>query len=174
VSGTILSINVSTKKGEAKKPVPEAAMRADHGIEGDVHAGPGLKQISLLAWESVEEQLELMRRKGVRCPKSVELATAAGGDRPAGDGEYVLSPGDYAENLTVRGVDLRSVSPGDAIRIGGTVRLEVTRIGKECHQHCAVFERLGDCVMPSEGVFARVVEGGRVAPGDDVTVEQDG
>jgi MOSC domain-containing protein YiiM len=170
VGGTILSINVSTKKGEAKKPVDGATLRGDHGIEGDVHAGPGEKQVSLLAWESVEAQLELMREKGVKCPKAKELTSKAGDAQPAPDEAYTLSPGDYAENLTLCGVDLSSVKPGDVIRVGAEVRLEVTRIGKECHQHCAVYKRLGDCVMPREGVFTKVLAGGQVAPGDEVTV----
>lgn len=171
VSGTILSVNVSTKKGEAKKPVEQATLRDDHGIEGDVHAGSGPKQVSLLAWESVEEQLELMKQKGVKCPKAKELASKAGAAAPSPDDEYALSPGDYAENLTMSGVDLRSVKPGDVIVVGDGVRLEVTRIGKECHQHCAVYKRLGDCVMPREGVFTKVLAGGSIAPGDAVAIE---
>lgn len=175
MSGSILSVNVSTKKGEAKLPVPEAALREAHGIEGDVHAGPGVKQVSLLAWESVEAQLELMREKGVRCPKADELArkAKAEGAEPEAHDPYTIGPGDYAENLTVRGVDLRSVRPGDRIEVGPAL-LEVTRIGKECHQHCAVYKRLGDCVMPREGVFTKVLRGGAIKAGDAVAVRPGG
>ncbi len=175
MSGSVMSVNVSTKKGEAKKPVPEgqeAMLREDWGIEGDVHAGTGEKQVSLLAWESVEAQLALMREKGVKCPKA-ETLTEMRGDGSSGDEElaelYEIHPGDYAENLTVRGVDLRTVKPGDGIEVGEAL-LEVTRIGKECHFHCAVYQRLGDCVMPREGVFTNVVRGGKVKAGDEVTV----
>jgi MOSC domain-containing protein YiiM len=168
-----MSVNVSTKKGEAKSPVPEGVLREDHGIEGDCHAGPGEKQVSLLAWESVERQLEEMRAKGVKCPKAESLKTGPA-DAPASDADvYELHPGDYAENLTVRGVDLREVAPGDRIEVGEAL-LEVTRIGKECHSHCAVFKRLGDCVMPREGVFTRVLRGGVIKAGDPVGVRKAG
>jgi MOSC domain-containing protein YiiM len=167
MSGSILSVNVSARKGEAKRPVPEVVLREAHGIEGDAHAGPGERQVSLLAWESVEAQLERMREKGVACSKTKALA---GGDGGVPDDPYHLDPGDYAENLTLRGVDLKSVKPGDRIELASGALLEVTRIGKECHQRCAVFERLGDCVMPREGVFAKVVRGGAIKAGDAVAV----
>jgi len=177
MSGSVMSVNVSTKKGEAKKPVEQAVLREDHGIEGDVHAGTGEKQVSLLAWESVQRQLAEMREKGVKCPKAETLTEKAGekgGEAPAAEGDlYELHPGDYAENLTVRGVDLRTVKPGDGIEVGEAL-LEVTRIGKECHYHCAVYQRLGDCVMPREGVFTKVVRGGKVKAGDEVTVRSGG
>ena len=171
MNGTVLSVNISSRRGVAKKPVDGVMLRDDYGIEGDAHAGTGERQVSLLAWESVEEQFELMEQKGVQCPKVNELTSRAGGPRPASDVGHAISPGDYAENLTTRGVDLRGVKPGDVIRVGADVRLEVTRIGKECHEQCAVYERLGDCVMPREGVFSKVLAGGRVAPGDQVAVE---
>ena len=177
MSGRVLSVNVSMKKGEAKKPIQKGetvTVREDYGIEGDCHAGSGERQVSLLAWESVEAQLALMREKGVKCPKAEELVEKVeekAGEAPREEHDpYVLHPGDYAENLTVQGVDLRDVKPGDRIEVGADVLLEVTRIGKECHSHCAVFKRLGDCVMPREGVFTRVLRGGRVAQGDAVVV----
>ncbi len=174
MSGSILSVNISTKKGEAKRPVPEAMLREAHGIEGDVHAGSAERQVSLLAWESVEAQLELMREKGVKCPKANDLVREAEDAEPQAHDPYALNPGDYAENLTVQGVDLKSVAPGDKIVLGSGALLEVTRIGKECHRHCAVFERLGDCVMPREGVFAKVLRGGKVKAGDTVAVTAGG
>jgi cyclic pyranopterin phosphate synthase len=169
MSGNILSVNISTKKGEAKRPVPKAVLRDAYGIEGDVHAGKNERQVSLLAWESVEAQLELMREKGVKCPKADDLAGSDAIDVRTHD-PYALVPGDYAENLTVQGVDLKSIALGDKIELESGALLEVTRIGKECHQHCAVFERLGDCVMPREGVFAKVLRGGKVKAGDTVEV----
>ncbi len=169
VTGSVMSVNVSTKKGEAKKPVDQVVLREDYGIEGDVHAGLREKQVSLLAWESVEQQLAEMREKGVKCPKAEQLTEKAGETRSEEQDPYELHPGDYAENLTVRGVDLKAVKPGDRIEVGEAL-LEVTRIGKKCHRHCAIYERLGDCVMPREGVFTKVLRGGRVASGDDVSV----
>ena len=169
--GTVVSVNVSSRKGEAKRPVAKAVFREGHGIEGDVHAGPGERQVSLLAWEAVQAQVELMRREGVTCPKAADLAHGhAEGARARGraDDAPDIRPGDYAENLTAQGVDLAGVSPGARIEVGREVLLEVTRIGKECHTVCAVYARLGDCVMPREGVFARVLRGGRVRAGDDV------
>jgi MOSC domain-containing protein YiiM len=128
--------------------------------------------VSLLAWESVQQQLEQLRKAGVQCPKAKEL-TAASAAQPTSDVDlYEIHPGDYAENLTVKGVDLRAVRPGDTIHVGTDAVLEVTTIGKECHYHCAVYKRLGDCVMPREGVFTKVVQGGRVASGDEVRVEK--
>jgi hypothetical protein len=178
VPGSVLSVNVSARRGEAKRPVAAAVFVRDRGIQGDCHAGPGVRQVSLLAWESVEAQLALMREKGVRCPRAGELV-ARGGGEPAAEGgppapdPCDVRPGDYAENLTVRGVDLGAVRPGDEIEAGPAL-LEVTRIGKECHRHCAVYARLGDCVMPREGVFARVLRGGRVRAGDEVAVRARG
>jgi hypothetical protein len=160
-----MSVNISTKKGEAKAPVERATLRDGFGIEGDVHAGSGIKQVSLLAWESVERQLVQLRELGVTCPKKHGL-THAGSDEE----EYTLHPGDYAENLTLKGIDLAAVSIGDTLKIGGEIVLEVTAIGKECHQHCAVYKRLGDCVMPREGVFTKVIRGGPIAAGDEVSV----
>ena len=156
MTGVVISVNASAAKGTAKSPVPRGRLVEGLGLEGDAHAGPGERQVSLLAWESVERQMELLEASGLDCPKS------HGGVR----GE--LRPGDYAENLTLRGIDLRRVRPGDRFEIGPSAMIEVTRIGKECHKHCAVYKRLGDCVMPREGVFARVVRGGEVAPGDEV------
>ena len=100
MSGSILSVNISTKKGEAKRPVAEAVLREAHGIEGDVHAGKNEKQVSLLAWESVEAQLELMREKGVKCPKAKDLAGEAADDAKAHD-PYALKPGDYVVRLSL-------------------------------------------------------------------------
>jgi MOSC domain-containing protein YiiM len=134
----IVSLNISREKGTPKSPVPRIVLVAGRGIEGDAHAGPGERQVSLLA----DEDIDTMRGK---------LAD--------------LSPGDFAENITTRGVDLASLPVGTRLRIGDAV-LEISRIGKECHSGCAIRERTGDCVMPKRGVFAVVIEGGEITDED--------
>jgi MOSC domain-containing protein YiiM len=130
----ILSLNISKEKGTAKRPVPKFTLVAGLGIEGDAHAGPGKRQVSLLA----DEDIDTMRAR---------LST--------------LAPGDFAENITTRGIDLASLPLGTKLRIGDAV-LEISQIGKECHDGCAIREKTGDCVMPRRGVFAVVVEGGEI------------
>lgn len=141
--GRIISINISIRKGEKKNSVPSAVLKADYGIEGDAHAGDWHRQVSLLAQESVDK----MRSKGME-----------------------LNPGDFAENLTVTGVDLVSLAIGQRLAAGPEAILEITQIGKECHNDCAIKQQVGDCVMPREGVFAKVVEGGEVQNGDEISV----
>ncbi len=131
---TLLSINVSTEAGVQKKPVPRAILKENHGIVGDAHARNWHRQVSLLASEDIQG----MRGKGVQ-----------------------IGYGDFAENLTTDGVDLGSLPVGAWLSIGDAL-LEVTQIGKECHHHCAIFETVGDCVMPRKGVFARVIRGGEI------------
>lgn len=143
MTGVILAVNISTEKGTRKKPVDGAVLRAGHGIEGDAHAGDWHRQISLLA----DESIETMRGRGVN-----------------------LGPGDFAENLTVRGLNLWSLPVGTTLRIATNVILEVTQIGKQCHQGCEIRRQVGDCVMPRQGIFARVIHGGPVRPGDIVEV----
>lgn len=138
------SVCVSRKKGERKTSVDRVALVADHGIDGDAHAGSG-RQVSLLSLDA----LERMRRK---------LPT--------------LNPGDFAENFNVAGLETLPIALGRRIRLGRAVVLEVTAIGKTCHDAgCAIKKAVGTCVMPREGVFARVVVGGEVVPGDAVVVE---
>lgn len=143
-SGKVVAVSVSGRKGEKKTPVPEVELVEQHGVRDDAHAGPGIRQVSLLASESIGK----MRAKGLS-----------------------VRPGDFAENITIEGFDLPSVRLGDRIRVGKAV-LEVSQIGKECHDRCAIYLQAGDCVMPREGVFARVVRGGKVAPGDPVRREK--
>ncbi|MCU0606954.1 MAG: MOSC domain-containing protein [Candidatus Edwardsbacteria bacterium] len=144
--GTVIAVCVSRNKGEKKRDVGTAVLRAGHGIEGDAHAGDWHRQVSLLADESVDT----MRGRGVE-----------------------LGPGDFAENLTVRGIDLKALTIGQRLQVGGSVLLEITQIGKECHDGCAIKKQVGDCVMPREGVFARVVAGGAVAAGDAISLADD-
>ena len=132
---TILSINISQKRGEQKKPVRKALLRVDFGIEGDAHGGNWHRQLSLLA----DEDIELMRNKGVE-----------------------LNFGDFAENITTRGIDLSSLPVGAILHLGPVI-MEVTQIGKECHHGCAIYQVIGDCVMPRKGIFARVIKGGEIS-----------
>jgi MOSC domain-containing protein YiiM len=131
---SILSINTSKETGVPKTPVDRAVLREGHGIEGDAHAGEWHRQVSLLA----DEDIETMRGRGVELP-----------------------PGIFAENLTTRGIDLARLGVGAHLRVGPAL-LEVTQIGKECHQGCAIRRAVGDCVMPRRGVFARVLVGGEI------------
>lgn len=141
--GRIISINISVRKGEKKGGVPTAILKENHGIVGDAHAGDWHRQVSLLAQESVNK----MRTKGME-----------------------LNPGDFAENLTVTGIDLASLAIGQRLTAGPEAILEITQIGKECHNDCAIKKQVGDCVMPREGVFARVLKGGAISPGDSIAI----
>jgi cyclic pyranopterin monophosphate synthase len=141
-AGTVVAANVSESKGERKKAAPEVMLRTEHGIEGDAHAGAWHRQVSLLAQESIDKM------------------TAAG---------LTVGPGDFAENITTLGIDVASLPIGTILDLGEAL-VEVTQIGKECHTRCAIYYQAGDCVMPREGIFVRVLRGGRVAPGDPVRV----
>ena len=140
--GKVVAISISAERGVQKTNVDSARLIEDSGIEGDAHAGPGIRQVSFLALESIDE----MRARGA-----------------------AVNPGDFAENITTEGVKHTQAPVGSGIRIGET-ELEVTKIGKECHSRCAIFEQVGDCVMPREGYFAKVVTGGTIRPGDTVRV----
>ncbi|MFZ1731538.1 MAG: MOSC domain-containing protein [Bacteroidota bacterium] len=136
--GRIEAISISTRKGIPKSNIAQAILRAAHGIEGDAHAGDWHRQVSLLAIESIEK----IRAKGLK-----------------------VDPGAFAENITTSGLSLYTLPVGTRLVIGETV-LEITQIGKECHARCAIYYTAGDCVMPREGVFARVLRGGGIAVGD--------
>jgi cyclic pyranopterin phosphate synthase len=138
--GKILAISTSANKGTIKTNVASAELIADWGIRGDAHAGQGDRQVSLLAFESFAIVREL------------------GAD---------VHPGSFAENITTEGLDLQHIKIGDEIRIGDSV-LSVTQIGKECHNGCEIKQLTGDCIMPREGIFARVVEGGFIWLGDPI------
>ena len=142
--GRVEAICISVKKGEKKTLQPAAHFVADHGIEGDAHAGPWHRQLSLLR----AEDIEAMRLRAL--PN--------------------LKPGDFAENLVVSGVDLEELGLGSRLRIGGETEVTVTQLGKACHQRCAIYYQAGDCIMPRLGVFARVLRGGAVSTGDAVEV----
>ncbi len=140
MSGSVLAVCTSLNKGERKIPVPSVELVSEHGIAGDAHAGDWHRQVSLLAQESIDK----MRAMGLS-----------------------VSAGDFAENITTTGINLVSLPIGSKLEIG-TALLEVTQIGKECHTRCAIYYQAGDCVMPKEGIFARVLKGGVVTAGTDI------
>ena len=142
MSAQVVAVCTSEKKGERKTPVASVDLREEHGIVGDAHAGDWHRQVSLLAHESIEK----MQQMGL-----------------------AVESGDFAENITTSGIELFSLPVGTRLTIGETL-LEVTQIGKECHTRCAIFYQAGDCVMPKEGIFARVLKGGAVKPGDRVAI----
>lgn len=141
--GKVLSVNISKKKGEKKHNVGESRTLIDMGLADDAHSGMELRQISLLAAESIEK----IRQKGLN-----------------------VNYGDFAENLTTEGVELYTLPLGTKIKVGKDVLLEVTQIGKTCVKPCAIFYAVGDCVMPKEGIFARVLTPGNIKIGDDIIV----
>jgi MOSC domain-containing protein YiiM len=137
----IIAVCQSEKKGTGKTPVAEINLKENYGVAGDAHAdGTTHRQVSLLAIESIDK----MRSKGFD----------------------FLKPGDFAENITTKGIDLASLPIGTRLNAGKDVILEITQIGKECHAACAIRQQVGDCIMPREGVFAKVIRGGRVKAGD--------
>ena len=138
----VVSVNVSKEKGTIKLPVSEIVID-ERGIVGDAHAGPWHRQVSLLGTESIAKII------------------AAGMD---------VHPGDFAENVTTTGIRLWELPIGTQLQLGDTVRLEVTQIGKTCHHHCKIFQQVGDCVMPREGIFARVLQGGMAQVGDTLII----
>ena len=140
----VAAVCISERKGTRKHTVPFIEVKRDHGIVGDAHAGNWHRQISLLADESVDT----MRGKGVE-----------------------LQPGDFAENILTRGIELNTLPVGTVLRVGET-RLQVTQIGKECHNDCEIRRLVGTCVMPTNGIFAIVLDEGTIHPGDTISVEE--
>ncbi|MEW6661513.1 MAG: MOSC domain-containing protein [Bacillota bacterium] len=145
----IVAVCISEKKGGRKKNVFSGELVAGHGLKGDAHAGPWHRQVSLLALESIKKMQEMGLQVG---------------------------PGDFAENITTEGIELCSLPLGTLLQLGTEAVGEVTQIGKECHTRCAIFYQAGDCVMPREGIFIKVLKGGHVRVGDEVAIimEQDG
>lgn len=138
----VVAANIASDKGP-KVPQQRVQVRVGHGFVGDSHARDWHRQVSLLSESSIAK----MRLMGAD-----------------------VGPGDFAENLTIRGLDVYCLPVGTEVRVGPDVRLEITQIGKECHTDCAVFRKIGKCVMPHEGIFAKVLEGGEVRPGDEMEV----
>ena len=142
-NGRIKAISISEKRGTKKVNVPEAELKVDFGIVGDAHAANWHRQISLLGVESIDK----MVAKGAQ-----------------------VSPGNFAENITTEGIDLIEIPIGGRVRIGENVEIEITQIGKECHSRCEIYEQVGDCIMPREGVFAKVISPGKIRVGDNAEV----
>ena len=141
---SVIAVCTSKKKGVRKEPVAEWVFKKDYGLLGDAHAECQInRQVSLLADESIGK----MQHLGLN-----------------------LSPGDFAENLTTEGIDLVSLPVGTKLLVGTEVVLEVSQIGKECHTACAIRRQVGECIMPTEGVFARVIQGGSIKPGDRIKI----
>lgn len=138
----VVAVCISDRKGIWKTPVPSVQVREGHGVVGDAHAGNWHRQVSLLANESVNK----MRALGLK-----------------------VGCGDFAENITTEGIELVSLPIGARLQIGDTV-LEITQIGKKCHSRCAIYQQVGDCVMPREGVFAKVLRGGEIVPSTPIEV----
>lgn len=141
--GIVKAVCISEKKGEQKHDISEAYLRAEHGIEGDAHAGNWHRQVSLLAAESVAKVQKAL--------------------------DFQLKSGDFAENILTEGIELFTLPVGTKMKIG-EAEGEVTQIGKECHHGCAIRELAGDCVMPREGIFVRILKSGSVKTGDEVKV----
>jgi MOSC domain-containing protein YiiM len=136
----VVSVNVAAEKGVRKTPCARVALVAGHGVEGDGHAGPWHRQVSLLAIESIDK----MRAQGL-----------------------TVGPGDFGENVTTEGIVVYELPVGTRLRLGEAL-VEVTQIGKVCHDRCAIYRAAGDCVMPREGIFVRVLEGGSLCAGDAI------
>lgn len=143
----IRSIAVSKRKGTRKEQVEQALVVKEHGIKGDAHAGAWHRQVSFLAVESIEKA------------KSAGLSVGFG---------------DFAENIATEGIDWPSIPVGARFRLGDSVLVEITQIGKECHKKCAIYYQAGDCIMPREGIFAKVIEGGTIRCGDEIVAEKPG
>ena len=140
----IIAVCISNKKGCKKKAVDEGILKRGYGIIGDAHANnDSHRQVSLLSMSSIEK----MRKMGAE-----------------------VGPGDFAENLTIEGIELFTLPVGTHLGIGDDIVLEMTQIGKECHEHCAIFKQVGTCVMPVEGVFTKVINGGMVKAGDKLKI----
>lgn len=143
--GKVLAVCISEKKGTRKHTIEKGEFLENFGIKGDAHAGKWHRQVSLLSWEKIEE----FNQRGAQ-----------------------VEDGDFGENLIVQGYDLRKIPVGTRF-VCNEVVLEITQIGKECHQGCQIFQRMGDCIMPREGVFARVLHGGTICPGDEINIVEE-
>ncbi len=161
MKGIVISINISKKKGTVKKPVKTACVKENFGIVGDAHSGSG-RQVSFLGWDEVQQWLK------EKNPTSHFPLPTSG-----------IAYGDFAENITTDGIDWKKAKTGDKIVIKKNVskclhfiEMEITQIGKECHFGCAIRKAVGDCIMPKQGIFAKVLIGGEIKIGDKIEVKQ--
>lgn len=143
MKGKVLAVCRSEEKGTVKIEIPEGNLVKGYGLEGDAHGGDWHRQVSLLGVESIDK----MRGHGLD-----------------------LKNGDFAENITTEGLKLYELPVGTLLKVGSEALLEVTQIGKECHHGCEIFQKVGACVMPKEGIFTRVIEPGKVKAGDEIIV----
>lgn len=143
IKGKVVAVCTSTKKGIPKKNVGQGTFEVGFGITGDAHGGDWHRQVSLLAMESIEK----MQKLGLK-----------------------VKPGSFAENITTQGIVVYELPVGTRLRIGPEAICEVTQIGKECHSKCAIYYQAGDCVMPKEGIFVKIIQGGPVKEGDEIEV----
>jgi MOSC domain-containing protein YiiM len=139
----IVSIATSRKKGTTKKCIDQAELIENHGIKDDAHAGDWHRQLSFLSAESIEK---------------------------VSSEEFKLNFGDFAENIATTGIDWKSQKIGQSVSLGADALVEITQIGKECHKKCAIYYRTGDCIMPKEGVFAKILTGGIIRVGDNIAL----
>ncbi len=150
MKGRVFSVNRSRAKGVPKLPVEEGHLKEGWGLLGDAHSGKWHRQVSFLPWERIKSQNE--------CPK-IKKSEDEG-----------FKPGDFAENITTEGLDLAKLRVGDQIEIGDKIKVKVTQIGKKCHIRCAIYKKVGKCIMPKEGIFAEVLKGGKVKVGDKIRI----
>lgn len=140
--GKVIAVCISEKKGTQKVPIQEGHFLEEYGIEGDAHAGKWHRQVSLLSYETRED----FKKRGAE-----------------------IEDGAFGENIIVEGIDLIHLPVGTRLKSGDII-LEVTQIGKECHSHCEIFKKMGECIMPANGIFTRVIHGGTMKEGDEITV----
>ena len=175
--GKIVALCISEARGTVKHAVPQVKLIKDYGIEGDAHAGHWHRQVSLLSAEQVEAFNQRIACSNAQILEKPKLATldAKESDNIAEPGETekaIIEPaieGTFGENILVSGIDLRQLPVGSTLTAGAVI-LKLSQIGKECHSHCQIFHRVGDCIMPREGVFATVEQGGVLTPGMTITV----
>lgn len=141
--GKVLAVNISKEKGVPKEAIEKGYFEVDHGLVGDAHAGKWHRQVSLLGQESIDKIMSV--------------------------GVEGFCTGKFAENLTTEGIELYKLPIGTRMKVG-EVEMEVTQIGKECHHGCAIRNLVGDCVMPREGIFTKVITSGYIKPGDEITI----
>jgi len=143
IKGKIKAISISKQQGTSKYNVPKAELEIGLGIVGDAHAGNWHRQVSLLAEESIQK----LRAKGVQ-----------------------VTSGSFAENITTEGINLQKLTIGSKLRLGPIVEIEITQLGKNCHSACRIFQQIGDCIMPREGIFAKVIKSGQIKIGDTIEI----
>jgi TatD DNase family protein len=152
--GVILAVCISAEKGTAKKDAGQAELITGHGCKGAAHAGNTHRQVSLLSFQKIET----FRKQGTVVCEKINIA------------EKQIEFGAFGENLVIDGIDLASLPVGTKLK-SGEILLEISQIGKECHNYCSIYKTMGDCIMPREGVFARVLHGGIIKNGDEINVE---